>query len=67
MPCILGEANRRKNGGALWGTTYFEGSAIGAARETLGRIITEADIVIHAGQTGDFFPHSVGTKWSKCS
>ena len=37
-------------------TTYFEDYEIGSSRETFGRTITEADIVLHAGQTGDFFP-----------
>ena len=31
---------------------FFEDYEIGAARETLGRTITEADIVADAGQTG---------------
>ena len=34
---------------------YFEDFEIGENRRTLGRTITEADIVAHAGQTGDFF------------
>ena len=46
-------------------TTYFEEYEIGAARVTLGRTMTEADIVAHAGQTGDFFPHHVDAEWSK--
>ena len=29
----------------------------------LGRTITEADIVVHAGQTGDFFPHHMDAEW----
>ena len=40
-------------------TTYFEEYKLGASRQTLGRTITESDIVTHAGQTGDFFPHHV--------
>jgi acyl dehydratase len=31
----------------------------------LGRTITETDIVIHAGQTGDFFPHHMDEEWCK--
>ena len=31
----------------------------------MGRTITEADIVLHAGQTGDFFPHHVDAEWCK--
>ena len=29
----------------------------------MGRTITEADIVLHAGQTGDFFPHHMDAEW----
>jgi acyl dehydratase len=46
-------------------TTYFEEYEIGVSRETFGRTITEADIVIHAGQTGDFFPHHMDAEWVK--
>ena len=46
-------------------TTYFEEYEIGACRETIGRTITEADIVLHAGQTGDFFPHHMDAEWVK--
>lgn len=42
---------------------FFEDYEIGFARETLGRTITEADIVAHAGQTGDFFPHHMDAEW----
>lgn len=41
----------------MWVKKYFEAFAIGETRETTGRTITETDIVLHAGQTGDFFPH----------
>ncbi|UCH27068.1 MAG: hypothetical protein JSV66_05335 [Trueperaceae bacterium] len=44
---------------------FFEGIDFGAARETLGRTITEADIVLHAGQTGDFYPHLLAKEWCK--
>ena len=44
---------------------HFEDYAIGDARTTLGRTITEADIVLHAGQTGDFFPHHMDAEWVK--
>lgn len=46
-------------------TTYFEDYEIGSSRETIGRTITEADIVLHAGQTGDFFPHHMDAEWVK--
>ncbi len=36
---------------------YFEDYAVGETATTYGRTITEADIVLHAGQTGDFYPH----------
>jgi len=44
---------------------YFEDLEINSVRETTGRTITEADIVIHAGQTGDFFPHHMDAEWCK--
>jgi acyl dehydratase len=31
----------------------------------MGMTITETDIVIHAGQTGDFFPHHMDAEWCK--
>lgn len=40
-------------------TEYFEDYVVGTQRETFGRTITEADIVIHAGHSGDYFPHHV--------
>ncbi|MGB6199935.1 MAG: MaoC/PaaZ C-terminal domain-containing protein [Candidatus Acidiferrales bacterium] len=42
---------------------YFEDYAVNERRETGGRTITEADIVLHAGQTGDFFPHHMDAEW----
>ena len=44
---------------------YFEEYELGAERTTLGRTITETDIVIHAGQTGDFYPHHMDAEWCK--
>lgn len=44
---------------------YFEDYALGARRETTARTITETDIVIHAGQTGDFYPHHMDEEWCK--
>ena len=46
-------------------TSYFEDYEVGSARETVGRTITEADVVIHAGQTGDFYPHHMDAEWVK--
>lgn len=42
---------------------YLEDYAIGEQRTTTGRTITEADIVMHAGQTGDFYPHHMDAEW----
>ncbi len=44
---------------------YFEQYELGAERRTLGRTITETDIVLHAGQTGDFYPHHMDAEWCK--
>lgn len=44
---------------------HFDGYAVGDARTTMGRTITETDIVLHAGQTGDFFPHHVDAEWCR--
>jgi acyl dehydratase len=44
---------------------FFEDYEIGSSRETPGRTITEADIVLHAGQTGDFYPHHMDAEWCK--
>ena len=42
---------------------YFEEFEINEVRHTHGRTITETDIVIHAGQSGDFFPHHMDEAW----
>jgi acyl dehydratase len=42
---------------------FFEDYAVGFSRQSTGRTITDADIVIHAGQTGDFFPHHMDEEW----
>jgi acyl dehydratase len=44
---------------------YFEDYTVGETRSTFGRTITETDIVLHAGQTGDFFPHHMDAEWCK--
>src|ERR1035438_4828069 len=44
---------------------HFEDYETGSFRETLGRTITESDVVIHAGQTGDFYPHHMDAEWCK--
>lgn len=44
---------------------YFEDYRLNDFRTSTGRTITETDIVIHAGQTGDFFPHHMDAEWCK--
>lgn len=44
---------------------YFEEFEIDDTRHTKGRTVTETDIVIHAGQSGDFFPHHMDEEWCK--
>lgn len=44
---------------------YFEEFQPDEVRETKGRTITETDIVLHAGQSGDFFPHHMDEEWCK--
>lgn len=46
-------------------TKYFEEYEIGAGRVTNGRTITETDFVVHAGHTGDFFPHHMDAEFMK--
>ncbi|WP_127473226.1 MaoC/PaaZ C-terminal domain-containing protein [Microbacterium sulfonylureivorans] len=45
--------------------TYFEEYVVGTERTSFGRTVTEADIVAHAGQTGDFYPHHVDAEFAK--
>lgn len=44
---------------------YFEDYGVDDQRMTSGRTITEADFVIHAGHTGDFFPHHMNAEFAK--
>jgi len=44
---------------------YFEEFDLNEKRVTGGRTVTETDIVIHAGQSGDFFPHHMDEEWCK--
>ncbi|MBS1804493.1 MAG: dehydratase [Acidobacteria bacterium] len=46
---------------------YFEEIPVGETRETSGRTITETDFVVHAGHTGDFFPHHMDAEFMKSS
>jgi acyl dehydratase len=43
---------------------WFEDYEVGDTRLTVGRTITETDVVLHAGQTGDFFPHHMDAEWA---
>jgi acyl dehydratase len=47
------------------GDMFFEDYEVGTTRESSGRTITEADIVLHAGQTGDFYPHHMDAEWCR--
>lgn len=42
---------------------FFEDYEIGFTRQTFGRTITESDFIVHAGHTGDFFPHHMDKEW----
>ena len=44
---------------------HYEDYAVGEERLTLGRTITETDVVVHAGQTGDFYPHHMDAEWCR--
>ncbi|MGC4232707.1 MAG: MaoC/PaaZ C-terminal domain-containing protein [Niabella sp.] len=44
---------------------YYEDFALNDSRKTTGRTITDADIVLHAGQSGDFYPHHMDEEWCK--
>jgi acyl dehydratase len=43
---------------------WFDDFEIGERRVSVGRTITETDVVMHAGQTGDFFPHHMDAEWA---
>jgi len=47
------------------GSQYFEDYQVGSVRLTQGRTMTETDIVLHAGQSGDFYPHHMDAEWCK--
>jgi acyl dehydratase len=46
-------------------TEYFEDYSVGAQRKTSGRTITETDVILHAGHSGDFFPHHVDAEFAR--
>lgn len=44
---------------------YFEDYELNSVRHTHGRTITETDFVVHAGHSGDFFPHHLDAEFAK--
>lgn len=46
---------------------HFEDYQLGEKRVSYGRTITETDFVVHAGHTGDFFPHHMDAEAMKSS
>ena len=46
-------------------TIYYEDYELNSERITTGRTITETDFVVHAGHTGDFFPHHMDAEFAK--
>lgn len=46
-------------------TIHYEDYDLGHERLTTGRTITETDFVVHAGHTGDFFPHHMDAEFAK--
>ena len=46
-------------------STFFREYILNTKRVSLGRTITETDFVVHAGHTGDFFPHHMDAEWCK--
>jgi acyl dehydratase len=49
----------------MFNSIFYEDYIVDSKRETLGRTITETDVVMHAGQTGDFYPHHMDAEWCK--
>jgi acyl dehydratase len=49
----------------MFNSIFYEDYMVDSKRETLGRTITETDVVMHAGQTGDFYPHHMDAEWCK--
>ncbi len=43
----------------------WEDYETGHSRISGGRTITETDFVLHAGQSGDFYPHHMDAEWCK--
>jgi acyl dehydratase len=49
----------------MFNSIFYEDYLVDSKRETVGRTITETDVVMHAGQTGDFYPHHMDAEWCK--
>jgi acyl dehydratase len=49
----------------MFKSIFYEEYEVGSERGSFGRTITESDIVLHAGQTGDFYPHHMDAEWCK--
>jgi acyl dehydratase len=45
--------------------TYLEDYVVGSSRVSYARTVTETDIVAHAGQTGDFYPHHMDAEFAR--
>lgn len=46
-------------------SVYWEDYELGVRRTTGGRTMTEADIIIHSGQTNDYSPYTNDAEWAK--
>ena len=46
---------------------YYEDYQLNSQRLTHGRTITETDFVLHAGHSGDFFPHHLDAEFAKAT
>ena len=44
---------------------YFEDYSLEETRVSTGRTVTETDIMLHCGQSGDFYPHHVDVEFCK--
>lgn len=49
----------------MFKSTFYEEYIVGAVRDTVDRTVTKTDIVLYAGQTGDFFPHHMDAECCK--
>src|ERR1051326_4907657 len=46
-------------------TEYYEDYVVGSQREKSGSTNTKQDLVIHAGHSGDYFPHHVDAEFAR--